>query len=44
MKKLRNWQITEKQRSIILLILLVFALGFIYWTKNSYDNNFVDSF
>lgn len=36
--------ITEKQRTMILLVLLVFAVGFIMWTKNSYTDNFVDSF
>jgi Tfp pilus assembly protein PilO len=44
MKKILSWQITEKQRTVILLLLLVFAIGFIYWTKTSYDSNFVDSF
>lgn len=36
--------ITEKQRTIALLILLAFAVGFIYWTKNSYSSNFVEGF
>lgn len=43
-KKLRNWQLTEKQRTIILLLLLAFAIGFIIWTRQQYSTNFVDSF
>jgi hypothetical protein len=43
-KKLFNWHPTEKQRTVILLLLLIFALGFIYWTKNQYNQNFIDSF
>ncbi len=44
LKKLQHIQITEKQRTLVLVVLLVIALGFIYWTKNSYDANFVDGF
>ncbi len=44
LKKLWNWQITEKQRTIILLLLLIFAIGFILWTRGQYNSNFVDSF
>jgi uncharacterized membrane protein YhfC len=43
-KKLQNIQISEKGRTIILVVLLCIAVGFIYWTKNSYDTNFVDGF
>lgn len=43
-KKLWNWRVSEKQRTIILVLLLVFAIGFIYWTKNQYSTNFIDSF
>ncbi len=39
-----RFQLTEKQRTIILISLLIFAIGFIYWTKNSYNQNFIDSF
>lgn len=43
-KKLLHWRVSELQRTIILLLLLVFAIGFIYWTKNQYSSNFVDTF
>lgn len=44
MKKLLNFKITEKQRTIILLCLLAFAIGFIIWTNSNYSENFTDSF
>ncbi len=43
-KKLLNWRMTEKQRTILLFLLLVIAIGFIYWTKNQYYTNFVNTF
>jgi len=43
MKKLLKWSITEKQRTVILIALLLFAIGFLFWTKNSYNSNFVES-
>lgn len=33
---------TEKMRTIILLILLLIAVGFILWMNGNVDNNFVD--
>jgi hypothetical protein len=44
MRKILNWKITEKQRTLILVLLLAFAVGFIFWTKNSYSSNFVEGF
>lgn len=41
---MHKWRLTEKQRTVVLLLLLVLAVGFIIWTKSSYDSNFVDSF
>ncbi len=43
-RSLHKRGITEMQRTIALLVLLAFAIGFIYWTKNSYTSNFVDGF
>lgn len=36
---LREWQ-----RTVLLLLLLAFAIGFIYWTRTQYADNFVDTF
>lgn len=36
--------ITEKQRTLLLLVLLAFAIGFIFWMKSSYSTNFVEGF
>lgn len=41
---MKNFRLTEKHRTIILLVLLAIAIGFIIWTKNSYSENFTDSF
>lgn len=41
---IRKRGITEKQRTVFLILLLLFAVGFIIWTKNSYSDNFVESF
>lgn len=34
---------SEKIRTVILFILLGVAIGFIYWSTNSYENNFVET-
>lgn len=44
MSKKPSIRITEKQRTVILLCLLAFAIGFIMWTRESYSSNFVDTF
>lgn len=44
LNKIRQWRLTEKQRTVALLLLLAFAVGFIIWTNSNYSNNFVDSF
>lgn len=44
LKKLKQLQFTERQRTIVLIFLLAIAVGFIYWTKNSYSDNFTDTF
>jgi uncharacterized membrane protein YhfC len=36
--------ITERKRTVILLLLLLVAIGFIFWTRNQYDSNFIESF
>jgi len=33
----------EWHRTIILLVLLGAAIGFIFWMNNSYDNNFIET-
>lgn len=33
----------EGLRTIILIMLFVFAVGFIIWTQNSYDQNFLET-
>lgn len=42
--KFKSWRVTEKQRTVILLLLLIFSIGFIIWTRGQYDSNFVDTF
>ena len=36
-------RISEKQRTAILIALIVFAVGFIYWIQSGIDQNFVDT-
>lgn len=36
-------KITEKQRTLILLVLLAVAVGFIVWVQSGIDENFVDT-
>ncbi len=36
--------ISEKQRTLILLVLLALAIGFVLWQRQQYDSNFIDSF
>jgi hypothetical protein len=36
--------INETVRTIILLILLAVAIGFIYWSQGQYQQNFIESF
>ena len=43
-RKIRSYRISEKQRTIILLILLAFAIGFMFWMRSQYSSNFVDTF
>ena len=44
LKKLTRLKMSEKQRTVVLLVLLAFALWFIYWTRNQYSTNFLDTF
>lgn len=37
-------QISEKTRTLILLILLIIAVGFIIWSKQQYSIHFTDTF
>lgn len=37
-------RISEKQRTVILLVLLSFTIGFIYWIQNGIDQNFIETF
>ncbi len=34
----------ETKRTILLVILITVAIGFIIWTRVSYGDNFIDSF
>lgn len=34
---------SEKTRTIVLLILLAVAIGFIIWSQNQYDQNFTET-
>lgn len=34
---------SETKRTILLFILLIIAVGFIYWTRYNYSVNFTDS-
>jgi uncharacterized membrane protein YhfC len=40
---MKNFRLKEWQRTVILLALLVLAIGFIIWSKNQYNTNFVDN-
>jgi len=40
----KKFQINEKQRTVILVLLIIFAIIFILWTKNQYSVNFTESF
>jgi lipopolysaccharide export system protein LptC len=33
----------ESVRTVILILLLIIAVGFIYWTQNNYEANFVET-
>lgn len=35
---------SERTRTVILLILLAIAIGFIIWSQSQYEANFVESF
>ncbi len=43
-QKLPVLELREWQRTVILLLLIFFAVGFILWTRQQYQNNFIDSF
>lgn len=43
-KKDTKFHLTETQRTILLLIVLALAIGFIIWTQNQYETNFTESF
>jgi len=40
--KLNELRITEKQRTVILLILLALSVGLLYYVQNNVETNFVD--
>lgn len=42
--KRQRFTITEKQRTVILILLLAISIGFYFWTKNQYNVNFTDNF
>jgi|GEM_PF-1365350 len=39
-----KFYLKEWHRTVILLLLLAFAVGFIVWTNNQYNTNFTGSF
>jgi uncharacterized membrane protein YhfC len=41
---MKNVRLKEWQRTIILLVLLAIAIGFILWSRNQYASNFTESF
>ncbi len=40
--KLTKLRISEKQRTIMLVVLLLFSICFIYYIQHGIDNNFVE--
>lgn len=44
LQKKRRFTVTEKQRTVVLVLLFLFAVVFIFWMKNSYSVNFVEDF
>lgn len=39
-----KFKIKEWHRTVILLILILFAVGFIIWTNSQYETNFIEAF
>jgi hypothetical protein len=37
-------QLKEWHRTVILILLIVFAIGFIFWSRGQYSTNFVNTF
>lgn len=44
MEKGRRFQLKEWHRTVLLLLLIAVAIGFILWSKNQYSINFTESF
>lgn len=42
-QKPSRFRISEKQRTVILVALIIFAVGFIYWIQSGIDQNFVET-
>jgi hypothetical protein len=40
----KRFRITEKQRTVVLVLLLMLAVGFLLWTRQQYDANFIEAF
>lgn len=40
---MKKFRLKEWHRTIILVVLLVIAVGFIMWSRHSYDVNFTQS-
>lgn len=43
MHRLKNLRISEKTRTIVLLILLIISIGVIIYIQTGIDNNFVET-
>ena len=39
----KSMRISEKQRTLILILLIIFAVGFIFYIQNGIDDNFVET-
>ncbi len=43
-RKTPRFVLKEWQRTVLLVALIAFAIGFIIWTKQQYESNFVETF
>ncbi len=41
---MKSFKLKEWHRTVLLLIIITLAVGFILWTNAQYENNFVEQF
>jgi len=41
---MRQWRIKEWHRTIVLIVLLLLAVGFLWWSNHEADVNFTQTF